>query len=441
MNVSITDVSETRKQVTVSLSGAEIASHEKRVLRDLSRQAKIPGFRPGKAPAALLKRKYGSQYDEQLSRSINQDIFKEAVEQQDFKVHSVVAFEGGDNYTAGEDTTVELTLDVQPVFAVPSYTGIPITAGKTEVSDEEVDQVIERLRRERADYTPVERAAAPGDYVQLSYQGTVEGTPLLEKYPDQADALKIWATADNTWEEAASEEGKEYGVPTIIDGVVGMSAGDAKDIPFSFPEDFRVEALRGLTVDYAVTVGEVRERTLPALDEAFFAQLKVDSLEALKDQVLDGLETQKKQQEREGQRQEVLEFLNAQAEFALPQSAVEEETQRVMRRILESQAQQGASEADLEQNKEAVLQQSEAAARRQVKTSLLLGRIAQEAELEVTEEDLSQALMSAAYSQQRDPEELAKMLRRDRGRLMALQRQVLERKTLEFLVDQAKVSA
>ncbi len=439
MNVTANDISETRKNLLVTVSGEEIASEEKTVLKTIAKQARVPGFRPGKAPENVIRQRYRREIGEELNRAVSRKVYQQALEDSDFDVYSVVKFGEGETFKPGEETTVEITVDVTPPFELPPYKGIQTTPPSAEVSDKEVDEAIERLRRERADFTVVERAAGQGDYVRLGYEGTVDGEPIEPKLGDEP-RLRVWGKAESTWEEAGTDEAKQYGVPAIVDGIVGMAAGDEKTVEHTFPEDFPVEDLRGKTAQYAVKVEEVRERRLPELDETFLKSVQVESVEELKDRVLTDLETAKKREAENAKRQQIVDFLSQRVEFALPESAVESETQNVMGRIMVENMQRGIKEEEFEKNKEALHGQSEQIARRDLKVQLILTRIAKEEEIKLEEEDLQQAIMAMASRQRTPVEEFVRELQKDRSKLLRIQRQVLFGKTLDFLVKESKVS-
>ncbi|MCC5808443.1 MAG: trigger factor [Opitutales bacterium] len=439
MNVTANDISETRKNLLVTVSGDEIASEEKTVLKTIAKQARVPGFRPGKAPENVIRQRYRKELGEELNRAVSRKVYQKALEDSELDVYSVVKFGNGETFKAGEEATVEITVDVTPPFELPPYKGIQTKPPSTEVSDKDVDEAIERLRRERADFTVVERAAAQGDYVRLGYEGTVDGEPVEPKLGEEP-RLRVWGKAESTWEEAGTDEAKQYGVPAIVDGIVGMAAGDEKTIEHTFPEDFPVEDLRGKAVQYAVKVEEVRERRLPELDEAFLKSVQVESVEELKDRVLTDLESAKKREAENAKRQQIVDFLSQRVEFALPESAVESETQNVMGRIMVENMQRGIKEEEFEKNKEALHGQSEQIARRDLKVQLILTRIAKEEEIKLEEEDLQQAIMAMASRQRTPVEEFVRELQKDRSKLLRIQRQVLFGKTLDFLVKEAKVS-
>ncbi len=439
MNVTVTDTSETRKDLVVTVSGDEIAAEEARVLKAFIKEAKIPGFRPGKAPEQIVRSRYRKALKEELNRAMNAKVYQEATENSKLDVYSVVSFNEQDAFTPGQEVSVDLTVDITPEFELPNYKGVEIKAKKVEVSDEEVDKAIDNIRGQRADFKEVERAAAESDYVKLSYVGKVDGTPVRELLGEDSKQ-GFWGSVENGWEEAGTESAREYGIPEIVDGLVGKATGDKFEVEHTFTDEFAVEDLRGKKAVYEVEVHEVRERALPELDEEFFKSLQVESLEDLKDKLLTQLESQKKQDAEQDKRNQIVEFLLSSVDVALPESGIEGETQNALGRMMVENMQRGVPEEELEQNKEALHAQARDFAQRDVKLQLILARIAKEESIEVQNEDLQRTIMNMAMQNRQAPEELVKELRKDRNRILNMQRQILFGKTLDLLVKEATVT-
>lgn len=439
MNVTVTDVNDLRKELVVALTADEVAQEETVILNEFRKHAKVPGFRPGKAPVKVIRQRYKKEFTEELGKRVGSKAFQDAVKEQELEVYNVLSLTGVEAIEPGSEVTVDITVDLQPEFELPTYEGLETQAPGTEVSDAEVDEAILNIRRQRADFKEVKRAAQAGDYVKLSYTGTVEGQPIAEIVPDEP-ANKAWTALENGWEEAGTDEAKQFGVPAIIDGIVGMSAGEEKAITSDFADDFKIEALRGKTAAYQVTVHEVRERELPELDEDFLKSLQVESEEDLKARLLDDLEARKKNEQAETRRRQIVDKLLAEADFAVPESAIESETQNVMGRLMIENMQRGVPEEEFEKNKEAFHAQSANIAERDVKLQFILSKIAEKESIEVTQEDLQRGIMNMAVQRRQRPEEVVKELQNDRNRIQSLQRQILLGKTLDFVVNKATLT-
>ena len=192
-----------------------------------------------------------------------------------------------------------------------------------------MEAAIDETRKQRASFQVVERAAGKGDFVKVSYEGEIEGSPIADMVPDKP----IWGKQENTWEEAGADE-QQMGVPVIIEGLVGMISGDKKEAEMDFPADFDVPELAGKKAIYRFEVHEVRTRVLPELDDKFLESMKLESVEQFKDQVYEDLLNRKKYDNRQAQRQQIIEEINARVEFPLPESALEKETNSAMADIM-----------------------------------------------------------------------------------------------------------
>ncbi len=436
VNVSINDITDTRKDVVVTISGDDVSKEESRILKAFIKEAKVPGFRPGKAPESRIRQLYGNQIRDELKTALMRSAYEAVTEKEDLDVYTVVEFPEPDHIAPDEEVSLDLTIDINPDFELPEYRNIDTEVPPTEVEDKEIEDTIDRIRRQRADFEVVERPAAEGDYVKVSYKGTLDGEDISDKLKDHP-RLQAWGVVTEGWEEAGTEEARQFGVPAVIDGLVGMQAGDRKTVEQVIPEDFAVEELREKTLSYEIEVHEVRERKLPEIDEAFLKSVHAETLEDFKAQIMDELEAQKKRQAEDAQRNQILEFLGNAVDIPLPQSALEAETQNAMGRIINQNMQQGVPEEEFEKHKEQIHAGAVQSAERDVKLQIILNRIARAEGISVENEDLSRAVYTMAMQQRQKPEDLAKELRKDRNRVIQLQRQILFSKTVDFLVKES----
>lgn len=434
MNVQVSDLNETRKLLTVSLDQAEVDAEYASLVGEFSKQASLPGFRPGKAPPAMIQKRFARELREEFKSRVVGKAYRQGLEQAKVEVISIVDVAEGD-VAPGHPAEVKVTVDVRPTFELPNYKGIATTVSSAEPTDSEVDQVIEGLRAERADFKVAARASAKGDYVRFGYTGSLDGRPLAELVGDKG----IYAAAPQTWEEV---EGTNEGLlPGVAARIGGLKAGDRKDVTVTFPADFAaVPALAGKQVVYALEVQEVRERALPALDEAFFRANQVESLDALRAQVRSSLVRRKEFENRAAQRRQVTDALVAAADFPVPESLVASERDGVLRQFIEENMRRGVPQEDFEKNKQELFESASKAAVARVKVQLLLGRIAEVEKVKVDEKDFNQWFMREAMRSGQKPDKLVKEIGRDREQLRAVQQQILLDKALDLVVSQATVT-
>jgi len=433
VNIEIKDVSETRKSLVVALDQSEVTAEHQATVAEFSKMARLPGFRPGKAPAALVLKHYGKEIGDEFKQKVVSKAYRSGLEQAKLDVMSLTGVEPGE-IEATKAATVTFTLDVRPTFTVPEYAGIATEVLPIEPTEAEVDQVIESIRAERADFKVAERAAQKGDYVKLAYEGTIDGKPILEIAPDK----QIYGKVPQTWEEVDGEQ--EGLIPGLGKQLAGLKAGDKKTVTVAFAADFAaVPALAGKSADYAVDVQEIRERILPPLDEEFFKAQQVENIETLKTKIQSSLKARKEQTNRQAQRRQVSEAISAKVEFAVPESMVEGETQNVLRNFIEENMRRGVPQEQFEKDKKELFESAKKAAIGRVKTQLILARIAEQEKITVTEKDIDAFIYREAMMNNARPDKLVKDLSKDRERLRSVQQSIIFDKTLDLLVSKATV--
>lgn len=434
MNVQLNNQSDTRKSLVVTLDPAEVDAEHKSIVAEFTKMAHLPGFRPGKAPVAMVTKRYAKEIGEEFKQKVVTKAYRDALQEQKLDVLNIVNVEPSD-VKPGEGATVTITLDVRPEFTLPEYVGLPTQVAPVEATDAEVDQVIERMRTERAEFKTADRPAVKGDYVKLAYEGTVDGKSIAEIAPDK----QIYAKVPQTWEEV---EGTVEGViPGLGAQLAGAKAGDKKTVTVTFPATFEAApALAGKTATYAVEILEVRGRILPELDEAFFKANRVDSLDALKTSIRSRLKLQKDAQNRNEQRRQVSDALAAKVNFHVPESLVDSETQRVLRDFIEENMRRGVPAEQFEKDKKQLFESAKAAATQRIKIQLILAKIAEAEKLQVSEQDIDAFIYNESVRTQQKPDKLVKILTNDREQLRSVQQSIIFDKAIDFLVSKATVT-
>ena len=431
VKTDVQDINETRKTITVSVAAAEIATIEASLIKEFMRDAKIPGFRPGKAPENMIRMRYAKELKSELSQRVVSKAHQEGVAKSDFEIFGVVDLNEGE-IAAGSDATITFTVDVLQAFEVPAYEGLKVTNEPTEASAEEVEKMFEQLLSQRAEFNVAEKAADKGDYVRCSYEGKIGDELVADLVPE----TPMYGTQKVTWEEAGAEG--TPGVQAIVDGVVGMQAGDEKEVTMEFAEDFKPEALAGKTAVYSLKAEEVREKVMPAMDDAFFASMQVKDEAELRERISENIEGQKKEQNSNAERQQITEQLLASVEFAIPESGIESETEAVLRDFMQRNMQQGASEADFEAHKEQLHEGASKAAHDRLKSRLILSKIAEKEKVQAENDDFSRMIMMQAQQSGEKPEKIVKEIQKDQSRINNMRSEILLGKTMDLILDKAE---
>jgi trigger factor len=434
VNIQVNDLSETRKSLVVSLDQSEVAAEHKAVVIEFTKQASLPGFRPGKIPAAMVEKRFPKEIAGEFKQRVISKAYRSALEDKKLDILNIVNVEEG-KVEPGAPADVTITVDIRPGFELPPYTGLPTQIDSAAPTDVEVDNVIQGLRSERADFKVADRPAQKSDYVKLAYEGTVEGKPIAEIAPEK----QIYAKVPQTWEEV---EGANEGViPGLGQQLAGVKPGDKKTVAITFPAEFpAVPELAGKKADYAIEVQEIRERILPPLDAEFFKAHQVDDLEGLKSSVLSNLKMQKDQQNRAAQRRQVTEALSAKVNFPVPQSLVDSETQSVLRQFIEENMRRGVPQEQFEKDKKELFDGARKAAEARVKLQLILAKIAEAEKIQVTEQDIDAFIYRESMRSNQKPDKLIKALTNDREQLRSVQQSIIFDKAVDFLVSKATVT-
>lgn len=436
MNISIADLSELRKSIQLSIDADLLQKEEEAVVANFAAYARLPGFRKGKAPAAIIKSHYAREILEQVQENLTKKGLDHIEKESKLKLYNLIDVKGKIESTQ-HGQTLTFIVDTLPSFTLPPYKGIAITDLPTEATAEEIDTLIQRLRSERAEFQLKSAPAEKGDYVKISYEGFLEDgtTPLTEI---GSPLPPLYTGQKNTWEEADAAADVPC-VRPISEGLLGLKAGEEKTIAYTFPADFSVPALQNQSVVYRLSVHEVRGRSLPELNEAFFKALGCKSLEELQGSAKTMLEGQKKEQSLAHKRSQIVEFLDTSLQFPVPESAQVSEAQSLLDTYVKRQLARGVSEQHIKEHEETLLKNSKEAGALRAKTQFILSRIAEEEKIEPTEQDMQQALMSECMYRKIKPDALVKELRKDPSKLSQFRRNVLMDKTLEFLVQHASI--
>ena len=393
VNIETQDLSDTRKSLVASFEADEVAAEHQAIVKEFVKIAKMPGFRPGKAPIAMVQKRYQKEITEEFRKKIMSKAYQSAIEDSKLEVLNVVNVEEGE-ITPDAPATITVTVDVQPVFDIPEWEGLPTTTEPTDASDEEVEKTLEHMRAERADFSVVEREAKKSDYVKLAYEGSIDGKPILEIAPDK----QIYGKVPQTWEEV---EGENEGlIPGLGKQLTGLKAGDKKDINVSFPAEFAaVEAL-----------------------------------------IRNNIKQQKDGRNRSEQRRQVTEALIEKVSFHAPESLVENETQSVLRQFVDQNMRQGVSAEQLEGDKEALYANARKAGESRVVSQLILAKIAEKEKVTVEEADMNQFIYQQAMRSGQAPDKFIKELVKDRQQLRSIQQSILLDKTLDLVVSKSTVT-
>jgi len=378
MNIRLEKKEKCLAALSVEIPADTVTEERQKVLKAFVSQARIPGFRPGKAPKAVIEKSHGADITKEVQDRLIQNSFQEALkENQDLKVLSV---KNPENITDQEDgsLTFDAELITAPEITLPEYKGLEIETPKAEVSDEVVDQNLEQLRQRFADYTDIEdRAVEKGDLAIIDYTATIDGKPLDEVGGEQAKPL---ASNEGYWIRIEDEAF----FPGFTDALIGAKKDDEKEITVTLPEDFPIEVIREKEAVFSVKVTGLKTETLPALDDEFAGKIEPGkSLDDIKALIRDDLDMRQKQQIEEIKINGVLAKLNELVDFDVPEDFLKSETQGQADAMVREGMEQGMTEAQVEEQQGGLFEAAEVRAKSSLKTNFLLTEIAEKEEFKV----------------------------------------------------------
>ncbi|MEM9478087.1 MAG: trigger factor [Verrucomicrobiota bacterium] len=430
MSVTIDKLPECKAIARVELPKDTVEKERGQILTAFSKQAKIPGFRPGKVPAKVIEKRYQKEIAEELESRLIQNGVSEAVEDGKLDVLSVSDVrEKFHNPDGSYSFTAELV--IAPEFDLPEYKGIPVKVMPSAISDEDVDQTMEGLRAQFADYEEVEgRALEADDLAIIDYVGTIDGQPVGEVVPD---APAMYARGEDYWFRMADNQM----LPGMFEALTGAEKGAEKSVTVTVPEQVKQGEIGGRIIDYAVTVKEIREQILPELNDEFASKLRKDStLADIREDMRHRLAEERRQQNETMKTNQIIQHLNEKLEFEVPPEMLKQETQSRAQNIVSEQMQRGAQEEQLREAEQDIIQSAGAQAMLSIKASFILEQIADAEKVEVEQSEILAQVDAMAKHYKLSQKKMIEQLRKS-GKLTGIHHRLRMDKTIEFLKQHA----
>jgi trigger factor len=396
------------------------------IASNYSRYARIPGYRAGKAPRQVIEKKFRKEIQDELTKALVSKSYHEAIAEKQLRVVSLT--DVGD-VEFGEDRSMRFraTVVTAPEFELPDYKNIPVQLPATAVSEAEVDTAIERLRDQAADFVDVkERELAMGDFAVLDFTGAIDGVPISEIVPE---ASKNLHGGKKFWLHLAPENF----LPKFGEQIVGMKPGETRSVQVEFPADFPVTELAEKKADYAVTLSEIKEKVLPAVDDAFAAKIMPEkTLAELRHAIEHNLEHEKEHEIERAKEQQIVKFLHERISFDLPPPLLKNETRRALNELVHRNRERGVPDELLKGKEKELIEGAGSLAAHRLKTNFILHRIAEAEKIEVTREEIDEAIRAQAAHYNVSVEKMRKEFE-ENDRVNGLAEEILLGKTLDFL--------
>jgi len=373
-----------KREIELEIPAENVQKAAEKVARDIARVARIPGFRPGKAPVTLVRRRFADDIQGEVVQSLVPEYLEKELDAK--KLVPVTRPEVDHvHFKEGEPLRFRAVFEVLPEFELGDYKDLQVQVDEIEIGDAQVEKAIEDLRERAATYVPVEgRAAADGDYVLIK----VTGTPASGGDPVQADNILCHIGGEETLE-------------SFTQNLRGAQPGETKRFESRYPDDFPDPKLAGKTYDYSVDVQSIKEKKLPELNDEFAkeaagAQGGVETLEELRKKIRENLEAAKAEQQEAQAREKILEKLVKQHDFPVPEALIEHQIDVRLERVVRSLASQGVDPRAVNVDWVALRNRQRERAVDDVKAELLLDRVATAEKIDASEEDVEKEIAALA---------------------------------------------
>lgn len=429
MNVTLEHLGACKKLLRVEIETKQVDETFESITKDFQREASLPGFRPGKAPKEMVVRKYGKDIEEEVKRKLISDSYKKAVEDQKLDVLGYPDIEEI-QFNRGQPLQFAATVETAPEFELPEYRGLQVQRDVKAVTEEDVNRALDALREPQISFKTVERPVQQGDIAVVNYKGTVDGKPITEIAPTAQGLTE----KQGFWIDVPS---KTF-IPGFAEQLMGSKAGDKKTVNVDFPADFVTPQLAAKKGGYEVEIVEVKEKVLPALDDAFAKSYGAEGMDKLKEGVRRDLENELNYKQNRNIRNQLIRALLGRVNFDLPETAVARETKNVVYDLVQENAKRGVSRETIEKQKDQIYNAASAGAKDRVKVAFLMQKIAEKEDIKVSQQEIAQRINNLAAMYQIPPEKFAKDLQKRNG-LIEIYDQIMNEKVLDMLQQHAKI--
>ena len=420
MQVSVETTQGLERRLTITVPAESVDNAVKSRLQQLAKTQRINGFRPGKVPVSVIKKRYGQAVRQEVAGDVMQQNFYQAIVQEKINPAGMPSFELTKDQD-GEDLEFVAKFEVYPEVEVKGVDDIEIEKTVVEIADEDLDNMLETLQKQHGEWKEVKRKARKDDRMVIDFVGTIDG--------EEFDGGKA--------EGFTLELGKDRMIPGFEKPLVGAKKGEEVIVDVTFPEDYHAEALKGKEAQFTVNVKKVEGLTLPKVDEEFAKLFGIEDgdVEALKAEVRKNMERELGQTLKTQLKEEVIAKLLEKNELDLPAALVDQEVNALREQAKQRFSQQGGGQnlpdlpADLFKDN----------AQRRVSIGLLLGEIIKQNDLKADQEKVDSLIetMASAYE---DPQEVVDYYKNNQELMQQMQNVALEEQAIEWVVGQAKVT-
>lgn len=429
MNVTVENLAPCKRLLRVELEPAKVDAVFGEITADFQREARLPGFRPGKAPKDMVAKRFEKEIEEEAKDKLMREGFREAIKQHKLTVVGHPDVEDI-QFGRGQAMQFAVTAEVAPEFQLPEYKGLQVLRETTRVTPEDIERTLQSLADQKTEYQTVARELKTGDVAVINYSGTCDGKPITETAPTArglTEKKSFWVTVDAT-----------SFIAGFGDQLAGMKAGDKRTITVDFPADFVVPQLTGKKGVYEVELVEAKEKAAPPMDEAFAKALGAESMEKLRENVRGDLQNELNAKINRSIRNQVARNLLDKIQIPLPESLVEEETRNMVYNIVHENTQRGATKEAIDAQTDKIYETAKAVAHERVKALFVFEAVADKEGIRVEQTDLIRRMGELAAQYKMPLDKFYKDMEKS-GRLHEIGNQLLSEKVVDLLVQFARI--
>jgi len=430
MKTEVVEVSPTRREIKIEIEASDVRAEFERVTQEYARAATVPGFRKGNAPAAVVRTRYKKDIQGDVLKRLVPEAVEQAIEESGLQVigQPDVHLDNENLDKLGQESiSLHAHVEVMPELSLGEYKGLEAARRTRPVSEEDVERVVSNLLEASASLQPVEeRASQEGDTVTVDIQGRYIEPPAEE---------------DINVEDVDIVLGGEGVLPAFTENLTGVRPDEAKTFTVVYPEDFNAKGLAGKTIEYTATVSAVRRKEVPAADDDWAKSLgeeEVETIEQLRARVRENLQKSAEHESEHRLRDEVLSRLIEQHRFEVPETIVSYQANQILQSMVRDMMQRGVDPRTQEINWEAMRDLVRDRAGDDVRGSMLLERVAEAENIEVSQGEIDAEIESMAESSRQPVEQVRAALTKQGGERSIADR-LRNRKALDFLVQHANV--
>jgi trigger factor len=423
MNVDLEDLSTVKKRLSIEVPLEGVEQETEGVLRSFRKKARIPGFRPGKTPASVIRSRFSKEIREEVKENLIRTSFTNAARERGLKPIADPALEEI-TFEDGQPLSFKVTFEVLPEFEVKDYREIEVRRPSSQVPPAELDAQLTELQMARVKHVyEAGREAGEGDIVIADVEGNPEEG---ESFSREATQVVI---------------GAKENLPEFNEHLDGAKEGDVKEFPVEYPEGYPGKELAGKRIDFQLVVKEVKRREIPELDDEFAKDLgDFAGMNELRARVEEDLQARKKHDAENKVREALLDKVLLQNAIPLPEALTESEIRHRMEELVRGMMNQGMDPQNSKVDWEKIRKQQEDPARKSVHARLVLDAIAKAEGLEVDRKVVDERIRLEAQSMDETPEGLREQLNKGSG-MQALKNQLLRETTLDYLTSVANIQS